>query len=44
MECNKTENVAVQEIALDAHGLQVQELSDLQLAIVGGGIADTIPH
>ena len=40
----KTEVAVIQEAVSEATDAQLRELSDLQLAIVGGGICDTIPH
>jgi hypothetical protein len=44
MDHNKTEVAAIQESISEATDAQLRELTDLQLAIVGGGICDTIPH
>jgi hypothetical protein len=44
MEHNKIETEVVQEVVSEAIDAKLRELSDLQLAFVGGGICDTIPH
>ena len=44
MDHNKTEVAIIQESVSEATDGQVRELTDFQLAVVGGGIADTIPH
>ena len=43
MEVNQIE-FAVLEAAADQADLQLRELNDLQLALVGGGSGDTILH
>ena len=42
MEFAKSEVLVVEEVVQKASELQTRELSDLQLALVGGGIGNTI--
>ena len=42
MELNRKEIAVVSKVVKSAEEVQVIELSDLQLAYVGGGIADVI--
>jgi hypothetical protein len=42
MKENKVEVAAVVEAIANAQVVCIEELSELQLALVGGGIADTI--
>jgi hypothetical protein len=42
MEMNVLENVVVSEVAIQREKDSLRELSDLQLALVGGGIADVV--
>jgi len=42
MKESKVEVKAIVEAAANAHVVAFEELSDLQLTLVGGGIADTI--
>jgi hypothetical protein len=44
MEYNQAEAAVVQEAVAEAIEAQLKELANLQLAIVGGGICDTIPY
>ena len=44
MEYNKFEVAEIQETVSEATDAQLRELSDLQLAFVGGGACDTMPH
>jgi hypothetical protein len=44
MEYTKTEIASIQEVALAATDAQIRELNELQLAFVGGGIADLSTH
>ena len=44
MEHNKIELAVVQEAISEGTEAQLRELVDLHLAIVGGGICDTIPY
>jgi len=42
MELNKAEVNVIQDTIKEANADQLRQLSDLQLALVGGGIADVI--
>ena len=42
MEYSKVESISIQDVTIEATELQVRELSDLQLALVGGGIGDPV--
>ena len=42
MENTKIETGAVEQVEMKAQQVKVQELNDLQLALVGGGIADVV--
>ncbi len=42
MEFSKVEIVSIQEVVVGAKDTQVQELNELQLALVGGGIGDPV--
>jgi hypothetical protein len=42
MEFTKTEIALVQEASQEANEQNVRELTDLQLALVGGGMGDVI--
>ena len=42
MELNKAEVLVVERTSADAREIHLQELSDLQLALVGGGIGETV--
>jgi len=42
MEHTNTEVAQIQEVILEANEAKLRELTDLQLAYSGGGMADTI--
>jgi len=42
MEFNKVEVALIADATAEGHDQQIQELSDLQLALVGGGAADVV--
>ena len=42
MENTKIETGAVEQVEMKAQQAKLQELNDLQLALVGGGIADVV--
>jgi hypothetical protein len=42
MEHTKMEMLAIEEATKDAARAEIQELNELQLALVGGGIADVL--
>lgn len=42
MEVVKIEVAAIEEIIKQANGIEVRQLNDLQLALVGGGIGEVI--
>ncbi len=42
MEVVKIEVAAIQEIIIQAYEIEVRQLNDLQLALVGGGIGEVI--
>ena len=44
MEFNRTESVNVSHAEKEAGEMAINELNELQLMLVGGGIADTMPH
>ena len=44
MELNVFELASVNQVEREQNAVSVGELCELQLALVGGGIADTIPY
>lgn len=42
MELNKAEISVVEDAAVMAAGCQLRELNELQLALIGGGIGETV--
>jgi hypothetical protein len=42
MELNKVEVAVIENAVQEANDLQLRLLSELQLAVVGGGIADVV--
>ena len=42
MEFNKTEVAVIGELVSAANDVEVQELNDLQLAMIGGGAGDAV--
>ena len=42
MEVAKIEVAAIEEIIIQANGIEIRQLNDLQLALVGGGIGEVI--
>jgi hypothetical protein len=44
MDHKKIKGAVTQEATSERANVPLRELSDLQLAFVGGGICDTIPH
>ena len=42
MDINKVEISVVEKILSDVNESQVRELSELQLALIGGGIGETV--
>lgn len=44
MEITNIEVARIEKAVLEAKDTQLRELSELQLAFVGGGMADTVGH
>ena len=44
MKCTKPEITHAQEVRSEVAEAKLLELTDLQLAFVGGGIVDGVPH
>lgn len=42
MELTQNEIAVVKQVASQAHQLQIAELDDLQLTLIGGGIGDFV--